>query len=71
MENKKNFEQSMERLEEVVKSLENGKVSLNEALSLFEEGISLSKYCEEELKNIEGKAAKILEGSKVSEFIEE
>ena len=67
MENKKNFEQSMERLEEVV----NGKVSLNEALSLFEEGISLSKYCEEELKNIEGKAAKILEGSKVSEFIEE
>lgn len=71
MENKKNFEQSMERLEEVVKTLENGKVSLNEALSLFEEGISLSKYCEEELKNIEGKAAKILEGSKVSEFIEE
>jgi exodeoxyribonuclease VII small subunit len=71
MENKKNFEQSMERLEEVVKALENGKVSLNEALSLFEEGISLSKYCEEELKNIEGKAAKILEGSKVSEFIEE
>ena len=71
MENKKNFEQSMERLEEVVKALENGKVSLNEALSLFEEGISLSKYCEEELKYIEGKAAKILEGSKVSEFIEE
>ena len=71
MENKKNFEQSMERLEEVVKALENGKVSLNEALSLLEEGISLSKYCEEELKNIEGKAAKILEGSKVSEFIEE
>ena len=71
MENKKNFEQSMERLEEVVKALENGKVRLNEALSLFEEGISLSKYCEEELKNIEGKAAKILEGSKVSEFIEE
>ena len=71
MDNKKNFEQSMERLEEVVKALENGKVSLNEALSLFEEGISLSKYCEEELKNIEGKAAKILEGSKVSEFIEE
>ena len=71
MENKKNFEQSMERLEEVVKALENGKVSLNEALSLFEEGISLSKYCEEKLKNIEGKAAKILEGSKVSEFIEE
>lgn len=71
MENKKNFEQSVERLEEVVKALENGKVSLNEALSLFEEGISLSKYCEEELKNIEGKAAKILEGSKVSEFIEE
>ena len=71
METKKNFEQSMDRLEEVVKALENGKVSLNEALSLFEEGIALSKFCEAELKNIEGKAAKILEGSKVSEFVEE
>lgn len=71
MENKKNFEESLARLEEIVKVLENGDVALNESLSLFEEGIKLSKYCEAELKNIEGKAAKILEDSKVSEFIEE
>ena len=66
-----NFEQAIARLEEIVKILENGDVALNESLSLFEEGIALSKFCEAELKNIEGKAAKILEGSKISEFIEE
>ena len=71
MENKKNFEESLARLEEIVKTLENGNVALNESLSLFEEGISLSKSCEEELKNIEVKAAKILENSKLSEFNEE
>lgn len=71
MENKMNFEQALARLEEIVKILENGDVALNESLSLFEEGISLSKFCEAELKNIEGKAAKILEGTKVSEFNEE
>ena len=71
MENKMNFEQALARLEEIVKILENGDVALNESLSLFEEGISLSKFCETELKNIEGKAAKILEGTKVSEFNEE
>jgi len=71
MENKKNFEESLARLEEIVKILESGDVALNESLSLFEEGIALSKYCEQELKNIEGKAAKILEGSKISEFVEE
>lgn len=71
MDNKMNFEQAIARLEEIVKILENGDVALNESLSLFEEGITLSKFCEAELKNIEGKAAKILEGSKISEFIEE
>lgn len=71
MDNKMNFEQAIARLEEIVKILENGDVALNESLSLFEEGIALSKFCEAELKNIEGKAAKILEGSKISEFIEE
>ena len=70
MEKELTFEQAMKRLEEIVNALENGSVSLDDSLKLFEEGIKLSKYCETELKNIEGKAAKILEDSKEKEFKE-
>jgi exodeoxyribonuclease VII small subunit len=41
-----NFEQALERLEEVVKQLEDGRLSLEKSLDLFEEGIRLSKICE-------------------------
>ena len=64
------FEQAMKRLEEIVNALENGTVSLDDSLKLFEEGIKLSKYCENELKNIENKASKILEDSKEKTFEE-
>ena len=64
------FESAMKRLEEIVTSLENGTVALDESLKLFEEGIKLTKYCENELKNIEAKAAKILEDSQEKEFEE-
>ena len=70
MDKELTFEKAMKRLEEIVNSLENGTVSLDDSLKLFEEGIKLSKYCETELKNIEGKAAKILEDSKEKEFKE-
>ena len=60
----------MERLEEIVDSLECGNCQLEDSLKLFEEGIKLSKYCETELKNIENKAAKILAGNEEKEFSE-
>lgn len=70
MEQELTFEKAMKRLEEIVNSLENGTVSLDDSLKLFEEGIKLSKYCENELKNIENKAAKILENSQEKTFEE-
>ena len=70
MEKEITFEKAMKRLEEIVNLLENGTVSLDDSLKLFEEGIKLSKYCENELKNIENKAAKILEDSQEKEFKE-
>ena len=70
MEKELTFEQAMKRLEEIVNALENGTVSLDDSLKLFEEGIKLSKYCENELKNIENKASKILEDSKEKTFEE-
>lgn len=43
------FEEKMKRLEEIVQTLENGECSLNDAVSLFSEGLSLSKECKNEL----------------------
>ena len=39
------FEQSLERLEAIVKSLEGGDLSLEESLRLFEEGVRLTREC--------------------------
>jgi exodeoxyribonuclease VII small subunit len=41
------FEAAMARLEEIVADLESGKLSLEESLRKFEEGIALGKTCRE------------------------
>lgn len=49
------FETALSRLEEVVKSLENGDLPLEEALKVFEEGVRLSKNCAKMLEEAERK----------------
>lgn len=49
------FEASMERLEEVIRLLENGNESLDVSLKLYEEGISLVRACTEKLEHAEQK----------------
>ena len=44
-----NFEQSLTRLEEVVRLLERGELPLEEGLALFEEGVTLSRQCQDRL----------------------
>ena len=39
------FENAMSRLNEIVKSLESGASSLDDALKLYEEGVSLVRFC--------------------------
>ena len=46
---KKNFEQSLKQLEEIVHELEAGDLPLEKAMKKFEDGIELSKYCAEVL----------------------
>ena len=56
MENKTlNFEQAMERLEEIVRSLENCSATLDESLKLYEEGIGLVRACGAKLDEAEAK----------------
>lgn len=45
------FEESMKRLDEIVKALEGDKLSLDEALDLYKEGVELSVDCKKSLEN--------------------
>lgn len=52
---KRNFEQSLKQLEDIVRELESGDLPLEKAMKKFEEGIELSKYCAEVLDETEKK----------------
>lgn len=54
------FEQSMDRLEQIVKELERGECSLDEAMVLFEEGSKLAGTCSDLLDKAEQKVTKLL-----------
>ncbi len=56
---KGSFEDSLNRLEKIVESLEQGQVPLDDALKLYEEGIQLSKACAEKLKAAEMRIKKL------------
>jgi exodeoxyribonuclease VII small subunit len=56
---KGSFEDSLNRLEKIVESLERGQVPLDDALNLYEEGIQLSKACAEKLKAAEIRIKKL------------
>ena len=47
------FEQAMARLEEIVRLLESGELSLDETVRLYEEGQRLRQFCEEKLNAAE------------------
>ncbi len=57
------FEESMQRLEEIVRLLERGDVPLEESLALFEEGSGLIAQCSKLLDNAEQKVIKLKKGS--------
>ncbi|HAP3860668.1 TPA: exodeoxyribonuclease VII small subunit [Enterococcus faecalis] len=46
----KTFEESLNALEEIVQRLERGDVPLEEALAAFQEGMALSKQCQDTLE---------------------
>lgn len=54
------FEQSMDRMEQIVKELERGECTLDEAMALFEEGSKLAGSCSDLLDKAEQKVTKLL-----------
>jgi exodeoxyribonuclease VII small subunit len=49
------FEQAIARLEAVVRALEDGKTSLEEAMKLYEEGVALVRSCSTTLEEAKQK----------------
>ena len=58
----KSFEAAMQRLEEIVQSLEEG-LPLEKSLKVFEEGMLLSGYCSNELEAAEKKVTVLIQES--------
>ena len=56
------FEQALKRLDEIVKGLEKGDVSLNDSMSLFEEGTGLIRLCSGMLDAAEQQVVKLKKG---------
>ncbi len=61
MPKERTFEDAVSELEKTVDLLENGDVSLDEAVKLFEEGMKISKECHERLEKAEQKVKLLTE----------
>jgi exodeoxyribonuclease VII small subunit len=57
---KPDFERSLARLEEVVRKLESPQLSLDDTMKLFEEGVELSRECQKQLEEAEGRVEILL-----------
>ena len=64
------YEESMKELEQVIKDLESGELSLDESIKKFEKGMKLSKYCNSLLEDAEKKITVLIENES-GELIEE
>jgi exodeoxyribonuclease VII small subunit len=58
---KKSFEQALQLLEKIVQELESGDLPLEKAMSKFEEGIQLTRFCSQKLDETEQKINLLLQ----------
>ena len=57
------FEEDMKKLENIVEKMSQGSLSLEESISLFEQGLKISKKCTDKLNQAQQKVQKIMENS--------
>jgi exodeoxyribonuclease VII small subunit len=61
---KEKFEEAFSKLEDIVRKLESGNMSLEESLKAFEEGVRLSRICSERLDEAERRVEILVDGEK-------
>ncbi len=54
------FEEAMQRLDAIVKQLESGQVSLEDSIKVFEEGVTLYRFCTSRLQEVETKIERLV-----------
>ena len=57
---KEKFEDALKKLEKIVSKLEQEEISLEESLKFFEEGVRLSRFCNQKLDEVEKKVEILL-----------
>lgn len=60
------FEASLEKLESLVDQMESGELSLDESLKLFEQGIKLTRECQQALASAEQTVNQLMEKNGVA-----
>lgn len=68
---KKDFENTLEKLEEIVQGLESGELPLDKSIKEFEEGIKLYKSCKSFLEDAEKKIQVLTDSLKEEEYTQE
>lgn len=63
MDHSSQFEQSLQKLEALVKGLESGSLSLEDSLTSFQEGVGLVKQCQTLLSQAEQKVEMLVKAS--------
>ncbi|NMB39126.1 MAG: exodeoxyribonuclease VII small subunit [Firmicutes bacterium] len=66
---KLSFEEALTNLEGIIKQLEDGEITLEQSLKLFEQGVKLARICTAKLDDYEDKIEILLE--KDGEFLRE
>ena len=69
-EKRLSVEETLVRLEQIVKSLDSEEVSLEDSIKLFEEGVRLADKLKQRLEESELKVKKVLEDSEGFHFSE-
>ncbi len=59
---KMSFEQALEELEDIVRTLESGQGALDDAINAYARGAHLKKHCEAKLKDAQTRIEKIVTG---------
>ena len=57
------FEEAVNKLEQIVRALEDGNTPLDRALELYENGIALVRFCNEKLDSAEQKINMLVSGA--------
>ena len=57
---KKSFEDALAKLEDITQELEEGELSLEDALKHFDEGVKLAEYCNTKLNSAQRKVEILL-----------